>query len=314
MAKKDFSGNARNFGLAEKKKSDSLPREIRVELIDENELNDTIYDNDPVELEKLKNDIESVGLIQPITVRKHPMFTDRYVLIAGHRRLKVFKMLGHEKIPALVIKIKNDADEIKADIMLLTSNINVRPRSVTERAREAKLLKERILEYKKVSGETYKGNTDDIVAELIDKSPSYVRQLVRIDNADENVKELLNDEKINVGEALKLNSMDIEQKDEIINKINTADTSEQVKQIKKTEINRPKQKAAPAEVVPAVGKPKTDKTNDVKNSNYVIEHCLKNIESWLPMLSKELKKEGVIFPTERLTAIRKEIDKMLEDK
>ena len=54
--------------------------------------------------------IESIreqGVIQPILVRKSNK--NKYELIAGERRLRAVKILGHEKIPAIIKTINDES-------------------------------------------------------------------------------------------------------------------------------------------------------------------------------------------------------------
>ena len=63
--------------------------------------------------ESLKSLIESIreqGIIQPILVRKSSK--DKFELIAGERRLRAAKILGHDKIPAIIKKITNESAAI----------------------------------------------------------------------------------------------------------------------------------------------------------------------------------------------------------
>ena len=73
---------------------------------------DRIKEDNPrkkfTELDDLAASIESVGLLEPIVVRKRP---DGYELIAGGRRMRAFKKLGKDTIPAIV----QDADFLKDD-------------------------------------------------------------------------------------------------------------------------------------------------------------------------------------------------------
>ena len=86
---------------------DYVIREIKVGVIDENAINDEIYDEDSEALQELKDDINSIGLITPLTVRRSESLSDRYTLIAGHRRLKAVKDLGVKTVPCMVISTKS---------------------------------------------------------------------------------------------------------------------------------------------------------------------------------------------------------------
>lgn len=68
-------------------------------------------------LRALSESIKSVGLIQPIVVRK--MTNEMYELIAGERRLKACKLAGFERIQAIVI---NASEKASAE-MALVENI-----------------------------------------------------------------------------------------------------------------------------------------------------------------------------------------------
>ena len=213
-------------------------REIKVGVIDEDEINSEIYDEDAEALQELIEDIKSVGLSTPLTVRRHKSLSDRYTLISGHRRLKAVKSLGFISVPCLVIATESEEDALKADIMHLTSNILTRERTILERAREAKLLKQRVQALKKIKPEAYQGKTDKIVAKMLNVSSSYVRQLVRIDNADEDIKALLSAELIGISEALKLQSMDKPEKEEKAEEIRKAKDDGELKSVKKEGLNR----------------------------------------------------------------------------
>ena len=60
-------------------------------------------------LRELATTIEKHGLIQPITVKKVDS-NDRYVLVAGERRLRAFELLKRTSIPAILTT--GNADEI----------------------------------------------------------------------------------------------------------------------------------------------------------------------------------------------------------
>jgi hypothetical protein len=68
-------------------------------------------------LNSLKQSIQQVGLIQPITVVDHGDGT--FALVAGHRRTAVFRDLGHTHIPA----IKRSLTEADAQLATLDENL-----------------------------------------------------------------------------------------------------------------------------------------------------------------------------------------------
>lgn len=77
---------------------------------------------DEEKLKDLANSIKSVGLIQPITVRKSG---DRYEVISGHRRLAAHRLLGREFIEAIIIEAENKAaDALKVHENLFREDVN----------------------------------------------------------------------------------------------------------------------------------------------------------------------------------------------
>jgi ParB family chromosome partitioning protein len=71
--------------------------------------------------EEIVGNIKAIGLKKPITVtpRAGPDGVERYLLICGEGRMKAFRSLGEEAIPALVVTVSDE----NAFIMSLTENI-----------------------------------------------------------------------------------------------------------------------------------------------------------------------------------------------
>lgn len=72
---------------------------------------------DPDAMEELAESIRTLGLIQPITVRKKS--SDRYQIISGERRFRASKLAGLEEIPAYI----RDADDQGMLEMAIVENI-----------------------------------------------------------------------------------------------------------------------------------------------------------------------------------------------
>jgi ParB family chromosome partitioning protein len=71
--------------------------------------------------EEIVGNIKAIGLKKPITVtpRVGADGSERYLLICGEGRMKAFRQLGEQTIPALVVKVSDE----NAFIMSLTENI-----------------------------------------------------------------------------------------------------------------------------------------------------------------------------------------------
>ncbi|MFR9650188.1 MAG: ParB/RepB/Spo0J family partition protein [Rikenellaceae bacterium] len=61
---------------------------------------------DPQALEELSSSISELGIIQPITVKKHG---DKYMIISGERRWRASQMASLETIPAYIREVDDEA-------------------------------------------------------------------------------------------------------------------------------------------------------------------------------------------------------------
>ena len=77
------------------------------------------YDNE--KMQKLKNSIETVGLLSPIVVNRTDK-TGQFIIISGHNRVEAFRQLGKNRIPSSI----KDVDEETAAIMMVDTNFNQR--------------------------------------------------------------------------------------------------------------------------------------------------------------------------------------------
>lgn len=110
------------MGRSKKEAPEGAQMEVR---LDEIEVpNYLIRKNvDDAEMVELKNSIEDVGLINPISVKK---VGDRFVLIAGWRRYKACVELRREKMPAMVYagtKVRDRAIMLHENLMREDINI-----------------------------------------------------------------------------------------------------------------------------------------------------------------------------------------------
>lgn len=138
------------------------------------------------EEEGLKSLVESIreqGVIQPILVRKSG--GNKYELIAGERRLRAVKILGHNKIPAIIKTITDEA----AAIYALLENVQ---RENLNPIEEALGLEKLIKKFK---------FTQEALAKKTGKSRSHISNLIRLLSLDEYVIKLLSQKKIDMGHA-----------------------------------------------------------------------------------------------------------------
>ncbi|EDA0706349.1 ParB/RepB/Spo0J family partition protein [Campylobacter jejuni] len=172
-------------------------------------------------LDELANSIKEFGLIQPIIVFKK---NNKFILIAGERRLRAVKALGKKEILAFIA----DIDENKLRELALIENIQRDNLNPIELANSYKDL----MQVHKI--------TQENLAELIHKSRTQITNTLRLLNLDIRTQELIASGKISQGHAKVLVGLD--QKDEkmlvdsiIGQKLNVRDTEKIVKKIKNNE-------------------------------------------------------------------------------
>lgn len=172
-------------------------------------------------LDELANSIKEFGLIQPIIVFKK---NNKFILIAGERRLRAVKALEKKEILAFIA----DIDENKLRELALIENIQRENLNPIELANSYKDL----MQVHKI--------TQENLAELIHKSRTQITNTLRLLNLDIRTQELIASGKISQGHAKVLVGLD--QKDEkmlvdsiIGQKLNVRDTEKIVKKIKNNE-------------------------------------------------------------------------------
>lgn len=117
---------------------------------------------DAVALEELASSIKTLGLIQPITVRK--VSDNRYQIISGERRFKACRLAGMSMIPAYV----RETDDQGMLEMALVENIQRENLDPIETA----------LSYKRLIDEC--NLTQDIMADRVGKKRSSVTNMLRL--------------------------------------------------------------------------------------------------------------------------------------
>lgn len=141
-------------------------------------------------LNELARSIREKGVIQPIIVRKNG---EGYELIAGERRLQAARRAGLATIPALVRQIKDRQDLLE---IALIENIQREDLNPIDRARS----------YRRLIDEF--GETQEEIAERVGKDRSTIANTLRILDLPREVKDLIEDNRLNFGQARALLSLD----------------------------------------------------------------------------------------------------------
>jgi ParB family chromosome partitioning protein len=142
------------------------------------------------ELRELSESIKVHGVIQPITVRK--MGYDSYQLISGERRTRAARLAGLTQIPAF-IRLANDQEMLE---MALIENIQREDLNAMEVA----------LSYKRLMDEC--SLNQEQLGDRVGKNRSTVSNYLRLLNLPDNIQAALRDEKITMGHARAIISID----------------------------------------------------------------------------------------------------------
>lgn len=138
---------------------------------------------DMEQLSQLAKSIKEYGIIEPLIVRIND--NDEFELIAGERRLRAAKMAGLDKVPIIL----KDYDDDKVAQIALIENLQRSNLNVIEEANAYQLL-------------LHKFNLkQEEVAQKVGKSRSHIANFVRLLNLVKEVQCLLQDNKLNMGQA-----------------------------------------------------------------------------------------------------------------
>mgnify|MGYP005840882831 CR=1 FL=1 len=147
---------------------------------------------DPEAMQELADSIRAQGVVQPIVVR--PLTEGRYEIVAGERRWRAAALAGLGEIPALVREIADEA----AVAVALIENIQREDLNPLE---EASALH-------RLTGEF--GMTHQAVAEAVGRSRAAVSNLLRLLELAPEVKQWVNERRLEMGHARALLALEPE--------------------------------------------------------------------------------------------------------
>lgn len=154
----------------EHKRKKTNTKNIPIEEIKENENNNY----DLVDIDKLADSIDELGLLQPILVKQRDKYS--YELIAGHRRFNAIKkLISENRLPedyeVLAKKVDEDEDELVTRLKLHETNLQTR--SLLKMPEEEKIaiiddymdiLDKAKKQGLQINGKPVKGKTRDLIA------------------------------------------------------------------------------------------------------------------------------------------------------
>jgi len=203
---------------------------IELEQIEPSVLN--LYSVD--DIAELKASIGLVGLQQNLLVRQRES-GGKYEIISGHRRYKALLELhnegkeGYSRAPCKIIK---SIDDVQTELELIFANATARRLTDYEISYQAERLRVLLQELQK-SGYKFTGKKREIIAELLNVSPS---QVARYESINKNLSSELTDEfkkgNINVTTAYEASRLGSTQQAEALEEHKTGATltTETVKQ------------------------------------------------------------------------------------
>ena len=159
----------------------------------------TIFDDDA--LEELADSISTLGLIQPITVRKEP--NGKYVIISGERRWRASRLAGRKTIAAYI----READDKELHEMALVENIQRQDLNAMEIAISLQRLIDEC------------GVTQETVAQRVGKKRSTLANYLRLMQMRPEVQAALKDNLISMGHAKAIASAPEEAQSSLLKKV-----------------------------------------------------------------------------------------------
>lgn len=177
------------------------------------------------ELAELADSIREKGVLVPImlrTVKDRPYL---YEIVAGERRFRASQMAGLTEIPAIV-KTLDDKNAMEIALIENVQRENLNPIEEAEG-------------YENLMHKCQYSLTD--ISKLIGKSESYIRNLMRINNLPNSVKELIKEGKISASHARTIAVSENPESlahDIINNKLSVAETEKRVKNTNRSKSSR----------------------------------------------------------------------------
>jgi ParB family chromosome partitioning protein len=210
-----LSGTSLN-GAAEEEKGEKKPKALKVVSISVHDLKPSKENFYSVEdIEELKDSIEMFGVKQNLTVKQ--LDNGKYEVIAGHRRRLASLALveeGKKEFEFIPCAIETELDEIKEQLLLITTNATARQLTDWEKTQQAEKMKELLERYKKK--EKLPGRVRELVAKTLKTSAAQVGRMDSISKKlSEDFKEEFKEQKINISTAYEISTLPDEAQQEV---------------------------------------------------------------------------------------------------
>ena len=168
-------------------------------------------------IEDLKQSIEINGGVKQNLIVTPSSEPGKYKLISGHRRHKASMELaeeGKQEYETLPCIVERDLDRDKEQLLLIMSNSTTRILTDYEKTKQAETLKEILKKIKQK--ENIPGRTREIIADILDTSPSQVARMESISKKlTPELKEEFKEQKIGISAAYELSKKPEQEQKEI---------------------------------------------------------------------------------------------------
>jgi len=198
-AKKNVLGR----GLGALIEDAGLPKEMIQAIEPTNEIDINLIDPNPFqprkdfkeeELEELAESIKHLGIVQPLTLRKQD--NGRYQIIAGERRFRAAKIAGLTTVPAFIITT-NDQGMLELALVENIQRTDLNPIEIA-------------ISYQRLIDEC--SLTQELLSERVGKKRATVANYLRLLKLPAEIQLAIREEKISMGHAKALLSIDDEKK------------------------------------------------------------------------------------------------------
>jgi ParB/RepB/Spo0J family partition protein len=154
---------------------------------------------DAVEMSDLTESIKEVGMISPVTVRKHPVVKGSYELVAGSKRFKAGSSAGLAVIPSVV---RDLTDRQVLEIQLIENVQRSNPHPMEEAQAFLQAIEKLGYSVQELSGR-------------LSKSESYVHQRLKLNDLNKDFQKMFYEDKIMFAHAVQLCRLTQEDQKEI---------------------------------------------------------------------------------------------------
>lgn len=182
-------------------------------------------------MDSLVESIRKNGLLNRIIIR--PREAGGYEIVAGHRRVEAYRLLGYIAIEA---DLRTDLDDESAVLAMVETNLRQRPKLLpSERAWAYRMMRDVLLHQGERSDlkEIKKKRTRNEIADLYGEDPRQVNRYVRLTYLNSVLLEHADSGKLKVGAAVGISFLDEEVQNWIIEHYEEKNSFPNTSQIRK---------------------------------------------------------------------------------